>query len=241
MAVSSWTMLMPLLVALLVPSAFAEDACADLKETTVEGGGWKCQRPAVRAVNLQGEVVDDTTAESCSLCRDKCLLNGDCKVWVFCDYETGCDNGYGKIYPKGTCTLKKATDEHALIVDIRNPPAAFAKPNDAPRSYEGWVSGTCLVGCDCCGWCESMSSCPGYCYYCEETKTCTGSPWSLPLQLEKCLSSNCNGDDALGRTDCLTKETCNDEPYQICPGQLWVNVNQPQVEKFAEQNLESQC
>lgn len=224
---------------LLAPSASAQ--CEKLDDSTVpdRGGSRRCLKPALRGVNLQGEELETIISLNCSWCRDKCLLNQECNAWVFCDNKDGCDNGYGKTYEYGTCTIKKAV-EHYLIVDITNPPAAYAKPDGALDSFDDWVSGTCNVACDCCGWCGSAHGCSGNCHYCEETRTCTEGV-SLPYQLEKCLSANCVSDDDLGRTDCVSINSCQGEPYRVCPGRVFSAVNKVQSQEEISAGYISAC
>ena len=36
-----------------------------------------------------------------------CRANGNgCNAWVYCGHTGGCNDGYGKVYSFGTCTLK---------------------------------------------------------------------------------------------------------------------------------------
>lgn len=223
---SSKLALAALLVMLLAPAVHAQCELMDDPTVPDRGGVRRCLSPALRGVNLQGELLASSLAYNCAWCRDQCLENSECNVWVYCDNENGCDNGYGQTYPKDTCTIKKA-DEHYLIVDITNPPAAFEKPSGAAASFDDWVSGTCNVACDCCGWCGNAHGCSGNCYYCEDTKTCTEA-LSLPYQIEKCMSENCDSDADLGRADCVSKNSCNGEAYRICPGRVFSAVNKVQ-------------
>lgn len=60
--------------------------------------------------NLDGSMVDSTTAPSIGACCDLCKANRACNVVAFCPLlPPGCDNGYGTFYRSGECTLKAQT------------------------------------------------------------------------------------------------------------------------------------
>lgn len=42
-------------------------------------------------------------AAGCTRCQD----TQGCNVFVFCGEKAGCDDGSGKVYSQGTCTLKR--------------------------------------------------------------------------------------------------------------------------------------
>lgn len=219
---------------LLIPAVCAQ--CELMEDFAVpdRGGDKKCLTPALRGVNLQGEELQRSLTFNCAWCRDNCLLDSGCNVWVYCDNVDGCDDGNGNILPKDTCIIKKSADEHALIVNIAKAPAALEKPAGALASFDDWVSGTCNVSCDCCGWCGDAVGCDRNCYYCEESRTCTEGV-ILPFQIGKCLSANCNSDTDLQRIDCVTKATCDNKPHRICPGRVFSGVNKVQAQDLANE------
>ena len=39
-----------------------------------------------------------------------CRANSGCNAWVYCGNTGGCNDGYGKVYQYGLCTLKYQAD-----------------------------------------------------------------------------------------------------------------------------------
>lgn len=60
--------------------------------------------------NLDGDVVLSTTAPDVGACCERCQDTPGCNVLSFCPLPPpGCDDGSGKFYRSGECTLKTQT------------------------------------------------------------------------------------------------------------------------------------
>lgn len=76
-----------------------------------------------------------------------CRANSGCNAWVFCGHTGGCNDGYGKVYPFGTCTLKNQGGIEAMGSD---PPVVYGSYGTSDFTSgkmvtEGAVTEHCLL------------------------------------------------------------------------------------------------
>lgn len=86
--------------------------------------------------NLKGELLKtlmgiESAGGCCVECRKMNIDEVKCNVWVYCGADDGCDDGSGRVYPRGRCDLKQQPD-----LDWENPSAWAA--GDGVE----WTSGT---------------------------------------------------------------------------------------------------
>ncbi|EFN50670.1 hypothetical protein CHLNCDRAFT_143371 [Chlorella variabilis] len=56
--------------------------------------------------NARGATISNMQRGSVTECCTECQETDGCNVFVYCPKDGGCDDGSGRVYPQGLCTLK---------------------------------------------------------------------------------------------------------------------------------------
>jgi len=157
-------------------------------------------------------VTKETIQESCAGCAESCAKSGqeNCQIWVFCNNDTGCNNGYGDMSKGGQCHEKSVVNQTALIADLMNEFATTPQPDLSDDTFNDWVSGVCNTA-PCCGWSSPATACCSEYNYCPETDQCVATSVSI-------AENDGRGSDCPTPETCVTKEKDQcDVVNKLCP------------------------